>query len=366
MTSHRRSVARVRAGGAALLALTLVLGGCTAEPRVPAALAAFSGDTRFDLSGTSIRIGTAQEQALGTSTSYAIEILKSWGADVELVTLTNLSGLEAIVADQIDVAARSSDELMIGTARGMNVRAIGEPVSTMHYALVARNGIKDVSQLRGARVAISGPGGFDTFLLQHLLKKAGVDPDRDVQMMPIGGSTERTATLIAGQADASIVFVDNWIALRERGADLGLVGYAAELVPGLSSRTYYAESGYLDANPEVAQALACANLEANQMINTDRNAFVQFTLDNVQGTSEHDVAEFYDLAQELGMYPTDPGRVLNPDGYARLADLMYTSGAIDKPVRAENFVDHRYLDRAAEMGCGRPDQGKAGGRPSPP
>ncbi|PRY02274.1 ABC transporter substrate-binding protein [Allonocardiopsis opalescens] len=338
---------------AALLALALLAGGCAEQQGPPAVLAEPIGEARFDLSGVSVRIGTAQEQALGTSTSYLIEILEGWGAEVELITLTNLSGLEAMVAGQIDVAARSSDELVTGTARGMSVRAIGEPVSAMHYALVAADGIGSVAELSGARVAVSGPGGFDTFLLRHLLTEQGMDPDTDVRLMPIGGSTERTATLIAGQADASIVFADNWIALEQRGADLQLVGYAADLVPGLSSRTYYAESSYLDANPEVADAIACANLEANQAIGAGRDAFIRFTLDNVQGTSENDVARFYDLAAELDMYPTDPEQVLVPDGYASLAELMASTGAVEQPVSADDFVDRGPLERAAAAGCGQ-------------
>lgn len=59
------------------------------------------------------------------------------GADVTRVELPTISGLEAIIADRVDVASRSSDEILIGQARGVDVVAIGAPISTMHYAIVS-------------------------------------------------------------------------------------------------------------------------------------------------------------------------------------------------------------------------------------
>ncbi|MFK7862414.1 MAG: hypothetical protein AB8B64_26635 [Granulosicoccus sp.] len=95
----------------------------------------------FDLSGTSVTIGTAQAQVLNVGTLRMIKMLEGWGADVTRVELPSISGLEAIVADRIDVAARSSDEILSGQSKGVNVVAIGAPISTMHYAVISAPGV---------------------------------------------------------------------------------------------------------------------------------------------------------------------------------------------------------------------------------
>ena len=109
----------------------------------------------FDLSGTSFTIGTAQAQVLNVGTLRMIEMLEGWGADATRVELPSISGLEAIVADQIEVAARSSDEILLGQSRGVDVVAFGAPISTMHNAIISTPGVNSLADLKNKAIAIS-------------------------------------------------------------------------------------------------------------------------------------------------------------------------------------------------------------------
>ncbi|MDH3659810.1 MAG: ABC transporter substrate-binding protein [Alphaproteobacteria bacterium] len=306
----------------------------------------------FDLSGTSVTIGTAQAQVLNVGTLRMIEMLEGWGADVTRVELPSISGLEAIIADQIDVAARSSDEILIGQTRGVDVVAIGAPISTMHYAVISTPGVNSLADLKGKSIATSGPGGFNGMLFRYMLKREGLEPETDVQIVPVGGSSERAAAVMAGQVQATVTFIDNWLAMEEQGADVQLLGYVADLVPGLSSRAIFAEREYLEANEELGTAIACANLEVNQWINSDKDTFVSYTTENVRGANENAVGAFYDVAMSVNMFPTDPASLLDTDGYQGLADLLYEGGEIDTQLDVSSFVDRSYLEKAAGMGCG--------------
>ncbi len=314
---------------------------------------AAESEISFDLSGQSVRIGTAAEQPLDIGTSYGVELLKGWGADVQREELTSVSGLEAIIAGQIDVSGRSSDEVIEANAQGVELVAFGAGASVMHYVLIGSPDITDVSALKGKKIAISGPSGFDTLLINAILDEQGLDPEQDVTQIPIGGSGERTAAVMAKQADVAMVFMDNWFALEEQGADIGLIGYVADLLPNLSSRAFAAERSYLDENPDMALAIACANLEANKWINADKDAYVDYTMERVTGTTEEGIGAFYDRAMELDMFPTDPAVVLPPESFQNTADIMTKGNVIDKEVDAATFVDASYLEEAAAMGCGQ-------------
>ncbi|MGA9251471.1 MAG: ABC transporter substrate-binding protein [Roseobacter sp.] len=306
----------------------------------------------FDLSGTELTIGTAQAQVLNLGTLRMIEMLQSWGADVERVELPSISGLEAIIADRIEVASRSSDEILIGQARGVDVVAIGAPISTMHYAIVSTPGVNSITDLKGKSIGTSGPGGFNGMLFRYILKQNGLEPEVDVAIVPVGGSSERAAAIMAGQVNATVIFIDNWLALEEQGANAQLLGYVADIVPGLSSRAVFAEREYIEGNDELAVAIACANLEANHWIGSSKEGFVQYAMDNVRGANEEAVAKFYDVAMGINMFPTTPSELLDINGYQGLADLLYDGGEIDKQLDASAFVDPSYLERAAELGCG--------------
>ncbi len=325
---------------------------CAAAAAVLPLSAVQAQDDRFDLSGTEVTIGTAQAQVLNVGVVRMMNMLEDWGADIDRVELPNISGLEAIVADRIDMSAKSSDEVVLGNYRGVNLVSFGAPISTMHYAVVSSPGVDTIADLDGKNVATSGPGGFNGMLFRYMLNREGLVPEQDVQMVPIGGSSERAAALMAGQVNATIVYIDNWIAMREQGADAQLLGYVADLVPGLSSRAIFAPREFLDENEEFATAVACANLDTNAWINSSKEDYVNFTLDNVRGATENAVSAFYDVAMEIDMFPTDPAAVLNASGYEKLQDVMYEGGEIDKRTDVAKMLDQRYLDAAAEMGCG--------------
>jgi NitT/TauT family transport system substrate-binding protein len=329
-----------------------VLAGCSGTAAESAIAATAGKDGRFDLTGTTIRVGAAQEQTLDIGFSYTLEILEGWGAEVQRESLTNVSGLEAMVADRIDIAARSSDELITGVSTGVDVRAIGAPVSTMHYAFIGTDDVADLDALRGKQIAISGPGGFDTLLIRALLAERGIDADRDVTLVPIGGSSERTAALLADQVSAAVVFMDNWFELQRRSDGLRLIGYLEDLLPGLSARAIFAERSYLEQNHELATAIACANLEANRWIVDNRQQFVDFAVERVRGSDAEAVGAFYDAAMKVGLFPTDAARVLPVGSYQATADLMVAQGAVDGPVDASRVVDTTYLEEAAARGCG--------------
>ena len=88
--------------------------------------------------------------------------------------LPSISGLEAIIADRIEVASRSSDEILIGQARGVDVVAIGAPISTMHYAIVSTPGVNTICSHGSVQQV---PTGFITVdMSNNYMRVAWINP----------------------------------------------------------------------------------------------------------------------------------------------------------------------------------------------
>lgn len=306
----------------------------------------------FDLSGQTLRVGSSQPEALGMGIHYAVDELERWGATVEHSFLSNITGIEAIVADQLDVSASSADEVLLGASEGAPVTAISAPTSTMHYAVVVKADIESAADLEGRTLAISSPGSFNALLLRQLLIQEGLEPENAAQFVQIGGTGERAAAMLAGQADAAVVYIDSWLELREQTDDLNNLGYIADLIPDLPSRLWYGSAEYLDGNPDMALAIACASLNANAWIQSDKDEFISFTEGEVEGANPDAVGAFYDVATDIEMFPTDPDAVVNQDALQKLNDLMVENGDIDESVDLGNLVDMSYLEEASGMGCG--------------
>lgn len=377
MTNPSTPTKLARRWPALLLALALVVAACgtdntedtaaagseagdaTAESDGDAAVAAADGPLAgdgdipdFDLSGQSIRITTSQPGGLTIGAYWMFDKLRDWGADVEDIVLTTTSGIQTLIAGESDAGAHGADEVVLGAAEGASAVAIGAPNSRLAYVLIGDEDVREPADLEGATIAMSGPSGFDALLSRFVLEDLGLDPTSDAQFLQIGGSGERAAALAAGSADAATVFLEDFFEIRQRAENIEIVTYMAEDYPQFPADVYFVSAEYLEANPEMGTAMACANLEYNAWITADEDAFVDYALETAPAASEQGLRDTYTAAFEVDMFPTEAGEVLNPDGMTALMDAMVENEEISQPVEIDSVVDTQYLEQAAEMGCG--------------
>lgn len=309
------------------------------------------GGPDFDLDGVEITATTSEPGAINVNTFFAYQRLREWGADLEVIILTTTSGVQTLVADRADIASQGSDEVVLGTAEGAEVQAIGAPSTRMDYVLVANKDYPTVESLAGTTVAMSSPSGFDALLGRITLDEAGVDPESDANFVTVGGSPERATALLSGQADAATIFLEDWEELRRQSDDIELLKYMGEVVPDFPASAYFARTSYWEDNPDVALALACANLQANAWANEDKQRWVDYVLEVVDGATAEATSAIYDQAQRVNMYPTEPAELFSVDGLQGLIDAMVESGDISEPVDPADLADTSYLEEAAQMGC---------------
>jgi NitT/TauT family transport system substrate-binding protein len=69
--------------------------------------------------------------------------------------------------------------------------------------LIARPGIQKITELKGKRIAVSSIGSTPHILLREALRKEGMNPDKDITILSVGGSSDRLAALRSGFVDAT-------------------------------------------------------------------------------------------------------------------------------------------------------------------
>lgn len=306
-----------------------------------------------DLTGVEYVPSTSQASALLIPQFYAFDLLTEWGASVEPVTLTNVPGVQALVAGQTNLAPHGADELILGAAEGAEPVGIGSLVAKQEYVLVATGDITTVADLEGATIGMSGPAGFDALLTRFVLEDEGIDPESGASFVQVGGSPDRAAALLSGNVDAATIGVDDWFQLASQTDTAQIVVRLAETVPDYPSSVYFSLADFWEENPQAALGLACANLEANKWAQEDRQRFIDYGLDLIDGADADAIGELYDFAIDVGMYPTDPAEVLSTRGMEGLMEAMVETGDISQPIDVEAVVDTSYLEEAAGMGCGQ-------------
>jgi NitT/TauT family transport system substrate-binding protein len=88
---------------------------------------------------------------------------------------------------------------------GYKLTAVALLVDKPPFALVARKEIGSVAALRGKTI-VSGPANATPgVIVKYLLEKAGLSPQTDVKLLPIGPISGRVTMMRSGEADAVIL-----------------------------------------------------------------------------------------------------------------------------------------------------------------
>ncbi|TDE00692.1 ABC transporter substrate-binding protein [Jiangella asiatica] len=315
------------------------------------AAATVSGPDDIDLSGTTVRITVPPAEALLTTMYYMLDRLEGWGAELDVITITSTTGTQAILAGQADWVSAPSDELILGAASGADLVAVGSPRSTLDYVLAATTDIETPDDLVDRTMGMSGPAGFDALLSRIALDRNDIEAE-DVDFVQIGGSGERAAALLAGRIDASTIILSDWLVLSNQTDDVHAVLTMSDVLDDFTKEALFAKRDYVEDNPDVALAVACANLEANAWFHDDPDAWVDLAVENVPNISEEELHELHATVTDMNMFPTQWQDLLPEGGMQALADAMLDNGDIAQDVDGEALVMRDFLEQAAGMGCG--------------
>lgn len=128
------------------------------------------------------------------------------GMKVRLIAFrgTNLM-LAALLAGEIDYGTFLP--FFVGSAaRGLPVRIVGSMTKTSGYSMVSRPEIQSILALRGKKIRINSFGSSADYAAYMAVSKNGLDPNRDVTFLAIGGGTQdRLAALASGSVDATVL-----------------------------------------------------------------------------------------------------------------------------------------------------------------
>jgi ABC-type nitrate/sulfonate/bicarbonate transport system substrate-binding protein len=132
-------------------------------------------------------------------------LLKKYGFESEVIAMQGGTQLaQAIIAGSIPIAVMGGAYLT-AAVRGADLIMIATHMDKLPYSLIVKPHIKRVEDLKGARLAISRFGSSSDAGLRLALQKLGLNPEKDVTIVQVGGQTERFAALKANTVDGTVV-----------------------------------------------------------------------------------------------------------------------------------------------------------------
>jgi NitT/TauT family transport system substrate-binding protein len=142
---------------------------------------------------------------------------KKEGLDVKLITVRQS---DVIIAATVAGELHFMDIIptaILASVRGLPIRTIAVALKSAPYVLVGQSTLRSPAELKGKKIGVSSIGGMSAYLVREIVARNGLNPDRDVTLLAVGGTTARTAALFAGTIDAALVVAPENYVLERKG-----------------------------------------------------------------------------------------------------------------------------------------------------
>lgn len=210
------------------------------------------------------------------------------GIDVELLP-HNPQGSQALLSGEVDIASVSTPQLFNAIAEGRPLKSVAvlTPNSSNDVVLTTAaverleeeqgvtpdSPVEDrIAALQGLRITLPQEGSSSNASMRSMLREYGLDPDTDVELIPLGDATAHVTTAREDQSDGY------WfsppvtsVAIAEGFGVLWLAFYRGDvpLLDGIDLIQLAATDEYIDENPETIEAFIRAIWRAIDLLDND-------------------------------------------------------------------------------------------------
>ena len=157
--------------------------------------------------GTAVAAGDARKVRLayagwelGTAIAYVgvdAGLFKKHDLEIEEIPIrdTMSAGIQALLGVDLLIGSGSPLAILQPVLSGADITIIGSHVRQDHYGMGVASSISAVKDLKGKKVAVSALGSRSDLIARVILRRAGLDPVKDVNIVAAGLSPARALAI---------------------------------------------------------------------------------------------------------------------------------------------------------------------------
>ncbi len=266
--------------------------------------------------------------------------LKEEGLDVELLSIRGEIAIRTTLAGEVDFFTNA------GSALAAAVRSVPVKIVTIFqdkpgWDLIAQPGIKSIAQLRGASIAIMSPEGSLAIVAREILRRNGMDPAKDVNLVVMGGDSIRYPALQTKAIQPTLFNTGMSIqAQREGFTKLAAAGDYANLIEGGLA----AASERIRQNPDKIFRFIRAALKGINFFVSKREPAIKYMMEATRMTDRELAASIYDTQSKLMLRDgIGDDKVL-----ASMIDAMKKTTKVQRDIKVTDVFDLSFAKKANE------------------
>jgi NitT/TauT family transport system substrate-binding protein len=195
-------------------------------------------------------------------------LFKKHGIDVELVYISGAPvGAAALMSGEVAISQGGVTGAINSNLKGAGTYIILGGADRFPYQLVVPASIKQLSDLKGKRFAVSRIGSADHTATLFVLPKLGIQPDRDMSIVQVGSVPSRFAALVSGAVQGALLIPPETVKAKDLG--YRVLANFAEIDIAYQQNGVYTTRNFINKRPDLLRRFATAYSEGNHYIHTN-------------------------------------------------------------------------------------------------
>ena len=236
--------------------------------------------------------------------------MKEEGIDLNIVVMASTTGLQAVLAREMDFTGSGSSALVAviqGNAPLKTVLAVNDQVLQW---VIARPQYSSFKELKNKKVAVTGVASVATFMLKKVAPKYGLDGNKDMTFLALPPG-QRLAALVSGTVDAGLLSSEERFAALDQG--MKEIMYLGKEVKN-SWGTVATNDQFIKEKPKLMHGFMRALLKALRLVRQNREVAIDT------------MVKFSELNKELAVRT-----------YAGMIGTFTTNGVVDEETQKNDL-----------------------------
>lgn len=270
-----------------------------------------------------------------------IDLATTWGGDTTMTTL---------LANGADVALVGAETSIYVYAQGANDPPINFAALTQTDGtfLVSRDPIENFSweMLKGSQFLGQRKGGMPQMVGEHVLKKHGIDPHKDLDLIQNIDFGNIPSAFASGTSDFVQLFEPTATQFEIDGIGHIVASFGVEsgLVPYTG---YMAKQSYIEENGDVLERFTTALYKAQQWVESSSTAAIASSIEPFFNDTPIEMIEsVVDRYKSQGSYATAPK--IQEKAWDNLHIIMDQAGELPMSVEYNSLVNTEFAEKVTK------------------
>jgi len=260
------------------------------------------------------------------------------GLDLEMVDVQDK--VAAFVAHEIDFADMNTTQAIVAASKGAPFKIVASMFRTKGaFYLIGNPSINKIEDLKGKRVGVNQFGtGMDVYA-RVILKKHGIDPEKDVTLIANGSHQQAYASLESGQVDATIIH-QPFVVLAEASGVGKLLARGWDYLPTFHTGVLVASDDLIQNHPDIVKKLTETYFKVNEYAKSNPDELLEFGIKYMK--IDRDILKKA-LESEMDIWENKPE--LDLKALDDTQDIQIDLGFQDEKYDLDKIIDTRFLPK---------------------